>query len=120
MRGFGSRLRSIREQRGLTQKALGKRIHKSTSAISGYETDFQMPPTDVLVSISKALHVSVSYLMDTSNQDTYSVSGLTEKQKEALDLIYREFTQKSSESDNLSPQQIEIIQKLIHIFSQKE
>lgn len=118
MRGFGLRLRSIREERGLTQKALANRIHKSTSAISGYETDFQMPPTDVLVSISKALHVSVSYLMDASNQETYSVSGLNEKQKEVLDLLYREFTQSSKESDKLSSQQIEIIQKLIHLFSQ--
>lgn len=44
MYDIGSRLKDIRIKRGLTQKVLAKRINKSVSAISGYESNVQTPP----------------------------------------------------------------------------
>lgn len=48
MYDLGSRLRALRNKRGLTKKDLAKRINKSVSAVSGYEPNVQIPPTDVL------------------------------------------------------------------------
>ena len=61
MHGLGAKLREVREKRGMTQRELAARIHKSTPAISAYETDAQTPPTDVLISISQVLACGDSY-----------------------------------------------------------
>ena len=73
MHGLGAKLREVREKRGMTQRELAARIHKSTPAISAYETDAQTPPTDVLISIAQVLHVPIAYLIDYGNEDTYEV-----------------------------------------------
>lgn len=51
MYDLGYRLKKTRELRGLSQRDLARRINKSTSAVSSYETNAQMPPLDVLISI---------------------------------------------------------------------
>lgn len=120
MHGLGSKLRDIREKRGLTQRMLAARIHKSVPAISGYETDFQTPPTDVLISISKVLHVPIAYFMDSGSEESYSAAGLTKEQQEVLDLLFAEFANPTEQGERMSDQQIEIIRKLILLFSKKE
>lgn len=85
-------VREMRNRRGLTQKELAERINKSVSAISGYESNVQTPPTDVLVSISHVLHVPLTYFVDLSCEDTYSAQGLTDAQKEVLNLLFAEFS----------------------------
>ena len=119
MHGLGSKLREIREKRGMTQRTLAERIHKSVSAISGYETDFQTPPTDVLISISQVLHVPIAYLMDSRNEESYSAAGLTPEQQEVLDLLFAEFTDPTDQEERMSDQQLEIIRKLMVLFSKK-
>lgn len=48
MYDLGLRLKTLRLQRGLTQKMLATRIHKSKAAVGSYESNRQMPPLDVL------------------------------------------------------------------------
>ena len=79
MYDLGSRLRDMRNKRGFTQKALAERINKSVSAISGYESNVQTPPTDVLISISQILHVPISYFVDVSCEDSYSAQGFSKE-----------------------------------------
>lgn len=74
MYDLGSRLRDMRNKRGLTQKMLAERINKSVAAISGYETNAQTPPTDVLISISETLHVPITYFVDLNCKEAYSTT----------------------------------------------
>lgn len=117
MHDMGSRLREIRDKRGLTQRALAERINKSVSAVSGYESNVQTPPTDVLISICQVLHVPITYFVDLDCEDSYSLSGLTKDQKELLDLIFSEFSSPTRQGDELSSQQIESIRKMLMLFS---
>lgn len=117
MYDIGSRIKDMRNKRGLTQKELADRINKSVSAISGYETNIQTPPTDVLSSISQVLHVPLNYFVDISYEKTYSASGLSEEKKAFLDLLFQEFTSPSENHKELSSRQIEIIRKLLLLFS---
>ena len=119
MHDVGSRLREMRDKRGLTQRVLAERINKSVSAISGYESNVQTPPTDVLISISQVLHVPITYFVDINCKDCYSSEGLSIEQKEFLDLLFLEFTNPSNTSSELSSQQVEIIKKLIILLSSK-
>ena len=117
MYDLGLRLKELRIERGLTQEALGNKINKSKSAICSYETNAQMPPLDVLISIAIVLNVSLDYLVAFDTEKIYSTKGLTSQQKEIVDLLFSEFTSSTSDSLHLSQQQILILQKLILLFS---
>lgn len=120
MYDLGARIKDIRLQRGLTQRALALRINKSISAISSYETNIQMPPLDVLISISRALNVTLDYLVGMNTGPTYTTTGFSDSQKEILDLLITEFRLSSSRDNNLSPNQLQILQKLILLFSAQQ
>ena len=116
MYDFGSRLSALRKKRGLTQRDLARRINKSVSAVSGYESNAQMPPTDVLESIACVLNVSLDYLVGFEHNEIYSTNSLSAEQKEIVELLFKEFVNSTGTGIKLSPQQIEIMQKLICCF----
>ena len=109
MYDFGLRLRELRKSRGLTQKMLAERINKSVSAVSSYESNVQLPPLDVSKSIALAL----------GNEATpaYTAKDLTEPQAELLDELISEFRCPTNRSPQLSEQQLQILKKLITVFT---
>ena len=56
-------IRMFREERGISQKALGDISGKSESSIQGYETGKTDIPLSALEAIAKALNVSLSELV---------------------------------------------------------
>lgn len=117
MYDLGSRLKEIRLRHGLTQKALAKRINKSISAVSSYESNAQMPPLDVLISMALVYSVSLDYLVGFDNVVTYSPKDLRPEEKELIDLLFAEFSNTNPNNGDISPSQIKIIQKLLNLFS---
>ena len=117
MYDLGLRLKEIRIQRGLTQKSLARRINKSISAVSSYESNAQMPPLDVLISIASVFNISLDNLVGLDGGEVYAAKNLTARQKELLDLLFSEFTAPSGANGELSLKQIRILQKIIQIFS---
>lgn len=91
MYDFGSRLKAIRNQRGLTQKKLAEEIGKSVQAVSSYERNSQIPPIEVMISIADVLNVSLDYLVDRQCINTYSFCNLKSIHKEILELLQDEF-----------------------------
>lgn len=118
MYDLGLRLREIRTQRNLTQKDLAKRINKSISAISSYESNAQMPPLDVLISIATTLNVSLDYFVNFDTSKSITTTNLTPQQRELLEELVTEFTNPTHSGAGLSVQQVHIIQKLFLIFSE--
>ena len=72
--------KQIRTQRGLTQNELAKRINKSKSAVCGYESEAQVPPLDVLVSIASVLNVSLDCLVGFEMEEPVSLTNLSVQQ----------------------------------------
>lgn len=60
---FGSRLTSIRKDRGLTQVQLAELIGSNQPAISYYESNDGHPPAPVLAELARALDVSADVLL---------------------------------------------------------
>lgn len=119
MYDLGTRIKEIRLQRGLTQKALALRINKSISAISSYETNVQMPPLDVLISIARAFNVTLDYLVGMDTGPTFTTKGFSDSQKEIIDLLINEFTLPSGHGKQLSSNQLQILQNLFLLFSER-
>ena len=117
MYDLGYRIKEIRRQRGITQSELAKRINKSKSAVSGYESNAQIPPSEVLVSIATVLNVSLDHLVGFEIEEPISLKNYTSQQKNAIGLLLEEFSNPTNSSPKLSAQQIAIIQELIYLFS---
>lgn len=81
---FGNRLRQLRKERKLTQKELAGRIGVKNSVISFYEVGDRTPSLEVLVKLSKALHVSTDVLLGLDKSETVDVAGLSEKDKQYI------------------------------------
>lgn len=64
---FISRLEQVRKEKGLTQTKLASKAGITKSAMSCYIRRKRIPRGDILVSIARALDVSIDYLVGTSN-----------------------------------------------------
>ena len=117
MYDLGFRIKEIRTRRGLSQKELAQRINKSKSAVCGYETNAQIPPLEVLVSIASVLNVSLDYLVGFEEAESFSTRSLSDPQKEIAGLLFDEFSNPTNASPRLSQRQVTIIQELICLFS---
>lgn len=117
MYDLGFRIKEIRTQRGMAQNELARRINKSKSAVCGYESEAQVPPLDVLVSIASVLNVSLDYLTGFEDNNAISLRNLTSQQKRIIHLLLDEFSNPTNTSPKLSQQQITVIQELICLFS---
>ena len=79
---FGSRLKSLRINAGLTQAQLGNLVGVTKSVISYYELQERSPSPDVLIKLSQIFHVSTDELLGVSKGESVDVSGL--KQEDVL------------------------------------
>lgn len=116
---LGSRIKETRLRRHLTQKNLAKRINKCPSAISAYESGALVPPVDVLRSIAVTLNVTMDYLVGLDDKYSFFGKSISTDQMHIIDLLLSEFSMPSNVGDSLSPRQLEILQKLILLFSNK-
>ena len=119
MYDIGNRIKELRIKRGYTQQSLGDKINKSKATISSYEKDVQLPPLEVAIDIASALNVSLDYLVGFSLEGELSVKGLSQEQKEIIELICDDFLKTANDSNELTADQIRILQKLIILFQKK-
>lgn len=66
---IGLRIRQLRENKKFTQLQFAELIDKSSNEVSNIETGKVKPQLETLISISKALDVSLDYLV--SEKDTF-------------------------------------------------
>ena len=60
----GNKLRTVREERGLSQRELAQRAGISTNAVSLIERDENSPSVSTLQNLAAALNVKMSYFFD--------------------------------------------------------
>lgn len=71
LKAFGQRLRSRRNELNISQEELGEKVGTSKSVISGYENGQNDPRQSMVVKLSKALGVSINWLI--TGNDTIKV-----------------------------------------------
>lgn len=64
---FGSRLKELRKEAGLTQEELAQKIGKTRSAVAGYEAENKEPGIDTLAVLAQLFGVSLEYLVGISD-----------------------------------------------------
>lgn len=91
---IAEKVKALREQSGMTQTELAKRLGITRSSVNGWEMGLALPATSTLVDLAKIFHVSTDYLL-----------GLKENV--------------SLRTDNLTPKEISILSNLISCFQEK-
>lgn len=80
MVNFGSKVKELRLEKGLTQQQLANLLGVAVSAISSYESGNRYPSYEVLISLARIFHVSTDYLLGLDKLNTVDVSGLEDKE----------------------------------------
>lgn len=81
---FNERIKEIRKNKGLTQKALGKLINKSAQVISNWERGYTTTINqDDIRNIARAFNIKISELMSDDEYATYNKS---DEHKQSKDL----------------------------------
>ena len=75
---FSTRLRELRQSKGLRQEQVAKLIGVNKSAISTYENDIRQPSFEILVRLANLYRVSTDYLLGQTNTRSVDLSELTE------------------------------------------
>lgn len=65
---IGKTLKDLRKRKGFSQKDLATKLSTTQSAIANYENNHRQPNLETLIDLSKALEVSVAYILGQTNQ----------------------------------------------------
>lgn len=78
------RIRELREQNGLTQAELARKLDVTRSSVNAWESGLSSPTIQYVVALCKLFHVSADYLLETCNELSLSLSGYTEEELRLL------------------------------------
>ncbi|HJD22455.1 MAG TPA: helix-turn-helix domain-containing protein [Candidatus Gemmiger faecigallinarum] len=81
---LADRIKTLREQAGLTQAEVARRLGISRAGVNAWEMGLSVPSTPYVVELAKIFAVSTDYLLGVEQTATISVKGLSEKQVSAL------------------------------------
>lgn len=65
---LGKRIKKLREEAGLSQKELAKRLNISNTTLSQYETGQRVPSDDIKIKIAEFFNTTIDYLLGRTNQ----------------------------------------------------
>ena len=88
---FGIRLRQLREEHGLSQAALARKLGVSKETIYRYESNVQIPSLERAKQLAIVLRTSLDYLTGLENFYTIQLPSMTDEQKNALNEFLRVF-----------------------------
>jgi transcriptional regulator with XRE-family HTH domain len=86
---FGARLSQIREQRGLSQRELARRVGVNSKQIWRYERNEAEPTATHLAGIAQVLSVSTDYLLGLVDDEDiyYFAEGLDEFEHQLIEFV---------------------------------
>lgn len=76
---FGTNLKKLRLEEGLTQQQLADRLGVTKSVVSYYELQERYPSPEVLTKLASVFHVTTDFLLGLERSETLDLTGLDEE-----------------------------------------
>ena len=115
---LGTVLKRLRQQRKMTQTALGERLGLTKAAISKYESGIASPPLETLRAIAVLFNVSMDYLCGTEQREKISVYNLKNEQIAVINRLVSTFRSKNEQAPlHLSPEDYQLLGKILELLS---
>lgn len=73
------KIKSLREQREMTQAELAKKLGITRSSVNAWEMGISVPSTQYIVELASLFKVSSDYLLGLKSTASVSIEGLNEK-----------------------------------------
>ncbi len=80
MVNLGNKIKTLRNEKHLTQKQLAQQVGVAVSAISAYESGTRYPSYDTLIHFARIFHVSTDYLLGLDKCRYIDTAGLDENE----------------------------------------
>ena len=77
---IADRIKLLREQKGMTQAELARKLGVTRSGVNAWEMGVTVPSTQYVVELSLLFGVSADVLLDLKPTKTVSVDGLTDRE----------------------------------------
>ena len=81
---IGDTIKRLREDAGISQSSLAKKLNVTRSAVNAWEMGLYVPTTQYVVDIARLFHVSSDYLLGLTSETTLVLDGLNEEEKRIL------------------------------------
>lgn len=102
---FGSNLRTLLEERDMTQKELAMQLNIAPSTMGSYVQNIREPDFETLKSVAKFFNVSIDYLLD------HTSGKVSDHQENELLRIFRTLSQ---EQKNICIEQCRVFVRMNH------
>ena len=76
---IADRIKYLRDQKGITQSDLARKIGITRSGVNSWEMGISVPSTQYIVVLAEFFDVSTDYLLGVERSSTISVKGLDQK-----------------------------------------
>ena len=81
---IADKIKVLREQRGMTQAELARRLGVTRSGVNAWEMGVTVPSTQYIVELALLFGVSTDYLLDMPATKALPVDGLSDREIAAL------------------------------------
>ena len=75
---LAERIKTLREQAGMSQEKLAKRLGITRSSVNAWEMGISTPSTQYIAELAGLFRVSADYLLGLNETATVSIAGLTQ------------------------------------------
>ena len=75
---LAKKIKTLREEQGMTQTELAKRLNITRSSVNAWEQGISTPSTQFVVELAELFGVSTDYLLGMKKSAVLDVEGLTE------------------------------------------
>lgn len=75
---IAERIKMLRENAGMTQTAVARKLNVTRSSVNAWELGISVPSTALLVELAQLFGVSTDYLLGIDRTSTLDVSGLSD------------------------------------------
>lgn len=88
---IGKKLLSLRQEKGISQEALGGELNVSRQTVSKWESDLSLPDMKMMITISQFYEISITQLLDLDDEtEADSINKIYEQTSLVLENLQKE------------------------------
>ena len=91
-------IKNLRQQSGLTQSDLAKKLNITRSSVNAWEMGISIPSTQYVVELAELFKVSTDYILGLSRDSVISTASLTEEQTKLLFTLVQYFNKENEKN----------------------
>ncbi len=81
---IADRIRKLREESGLSQAELGRKLAVTRSSVNAWESGYSVPTAQYIIELSKLFNVSADYILEIDSKMSLNIDRYSEEQRKLI------------------------------------